>query len=374
MEPFSPFAPDTPTSFEEDLYRPTLLSPPPIVSPKLVRQLSPLRPTDAPNPAKGLERERFDALLKSCRERNASVGAKKSPDLRKEIALKAHKTKQMERRALFLSKVQAPPSPSATITPKTPPESPAVFHYSLPSPGLESPLEVFESLALDHPSVPVCKPWVEQVDFRLPSQQLPRAASKPDPVIHNRKPLPSLDQITARMSSHGVVPPQETVSHPRTTVRLPAFLQSGRRTPPQETRPTIVVDPSPEEVPDMPPVTYAKLTAPQFYLPLVSPKSPDLRITTTVVPHSSSASPIKLTEANINAFNRNAREDTARRMLLRLRRRNLPPLTAACSACNFSADTEEEERKFRRRSAPPELPQMERSGFTHPILQLPGAF
>lgn len=94
VEPFSPFALETPTLVEEDSYRPSLLSPPPIVSPKFARQLSPLRPADLPSSGKGLERERFDALLKACRDRNASGGAKKSPDLRKEVALKAYKTKQ----------------------------------------------------------------------------------------------------------------------------------------------------------------------------------------------------------------------------------------------------------------------------------------
>lgn len=45
-------------------------------------------------PAKGLERSRFDMLLNASRERQAAVGAKKGQDLRKEVALKAHKTKQ----------------------------------------------------------------------------------------------------------------------------------------------------------------------------------------------------------------------------------------------------------------------------------------
>lgn len=39
---------------------------------------------------------------------------------------------QVVRRALFLSKVLAPPSPTATTLPKTPPESPAIFHYVCP--------------------------------------------------------------------------------------------------------------------------------------------------------------------------------------------------------------------------------------------------
>ena len=42
-----------------------------------------------------MERERFEALLKSSRERNTG-GLKKGSDLRKEIALKVHKNKQGE--------------------------------------------------------------------------------------------------------------------------------------------------------------------------------------------------------------------------------------------------------------------------------------
>lgn len=60
------------------------------------RQLSPLRPTDVPVAGKGLERERFEELLRASRERNAALGGKRSPDLRKEIAIKVHKSKQSE--------------------------------------------------------------------------------------------------------------------------------------------------------------------------------------------------------------------------------------------------------------------------------------
>lgn len=398
VEPFSPFTPDSPAFrlADDDEYRPTLLSPPPIVSPKFIRQLSPLRPIDASNPSKGLERERFDAILQACKDRNATVAAKKSPDLRKEIALKAHKTKQstfsacfyiisahlivvlfsVERRTLFLSKVKAPPSPSAAITPKTPPESPAIFHYSLPSPGLESPLEMFESLSLDHSHACLRKPWVEQVDFRLPREHCTRVVSKPEPGVQSRKPLPSLDQITARMSSHGVVPVQEIISQPRVAMRLPAFLQSDRRTPLQNTPRVIITEPSSPEFIELPSVSqFTHKQAIRFYPPPELPKSTDLRVITTVVPKSSHVSPVRLTEANVNAFNHNVREDTARRMLLRLRRRTLPPLTSAVDFRTFMTEAEQEQdRKSRRRSAPPELQERERSGFTHAILQLPGAF
>lgn len=92
-EPFSPFHQCTFLSDDSDSFRPTLLSPPsPAMTPK---QLSPLRPKDTPVTGKGLERERFEALLQAQRERNAALGSKRSPtDLRKEIALKVHKSKQ----------------------------------------------------------------------------------------------------------------------------------------------------------------------------------------------------------------------------------------------------------------------------------------
>lgn len=53
-----------------------------------------------------------------------------------------------ERRQTFLARLLASPSSSPTTltTPVTPPDSPAVFHYRLPSPGLLSPLALFEAL------------------------------------------------------------------------------------------------------------------------------------------------------------------------------------------------------------------------------------
>ena len=73
----------------------------------------------------------------------------------------------MERRTLFLSKIDALLSPTAASLPITPPESPAVFHFTLPSgpPGLVSPLALFETLEKDKDKD--CPPLVciEQVDF-----------------------------------------------------------------------------------------------------------------------------------------------------------------------------------------------------------------
>ncbi|THH21469.1 hypothetical protein EW146_g77 [Bondarzewia mesenterica] len=237
VEPFSPFdfQPLSPAFDVQDGYRPSLLSPPPTVSRRFMRQSSPLRPADATG--KGLDSARFEALLASTRERNAASGTKKTPDLRKEIALKAHKSKQMERRALFLSKVQAPPSPTATSTPKTPPESPAIFHYSLPSPGLNSPLALFETIG-KRDSIgntwSAVQPWVEQVDFRMPvEKKAPSSVPVTQSNIRSVKPMPSLDQITAHLSTHGNA--KEDKAHRRSPIPLPAFLRSG--SPPHKGNP-----------------------------------------------------------------------------------------------------------------------------------------
>ncbi|RPD81839.1 hypothetical protein L226DRAFT_541466 [Lentinus tigrinus ALCF2SS1-7] len=393
-EPFSPFSECSFLSDDSDSFRPTLLSPPPpsAISP---RQLSPLRPKDAPVTGKGLERERFEALLKASRDRNAALGSKRPTDLRKEIALKVHKSKQVERRALFLSKVQAPPSPSATLIPVTPPESPAVFHYSLPSPGLESPLEVFEALSLGKVAAPTCDPWVEQVDFRLPGDVHSKTPLRSAPVVAptptKRKTLPSLDQITARLSSSGHVAAPAHEGSARPSMRLPSFLRTSSRAeqpvsprleshqPTTRSRPAL---PSgvgrlrfPSREPQIIEAPKLEVAQPTPCLPPVSPRSPvapRLEITTKLVPRTQSSSPIELTESNLLAFNA-SRERTARHMLTRLRRRTLPPQIAVPAPGEI--DTEDEaERKSRRHSAPPELPQRGRIGFSHPILELPGAF
>ncbi|KAH9857928.1 hypothetical protein C2E23DRAFT_864941 [Lenzites betulinus] len=384
-EPFSPFSQCSFLSDDHDSFRPTLLSPPPptVATPK---QLSPLRPKDAPVTGKGLERERFEALLQATRERNAALGSKKTTDLRKEIALKVHRNKQVERRALFLSKVQAPPSPSATFTPVTPPESPAVFHYSLPSPGLESPLEMFEAMQLGMPVAFSCQPWVEQVDFRLPGDMHSKAVPlKSAPVLSKRKALPSLDQITARLSSNGHVAGPTHEAPSRSSMRLPSFLRTASR--PEQ--PVLQASPAPKSRPALPtavgrlrfPTRAApeaapiKIAQPQPCLPPASPRSPlapKLQVTTTVVPRTTSSSPVELTESNLLAFTA-SRERTANDMLTRLRRRTLPPQIAVPRPGEVDRD-DEAERKSRRHSAPPELPQRDRLGFSHPILAVPGAF
>ena len=95
VEPFSPFdGVHIVVHEDEDSFRPALLSPPPTVPMFTPKHLSPLSPPDVPVKGQGLERERFERLLKSSRERSAALGNKRSPDLRKEIALKTYKSKQ----------------------------------------------------------------------------------------------------------------------------------------------------------------------------------------------------------------------------------------------------------------------------------------
>ncbi|KAK7064453.1 hypothetical protein R3P38DRAFT_2824642 [Favolaschia claudopus] len=370
-EPYSPFSlSSSPAEVDDDGFRPLHLTPPP-VSTRFIKQLSPLRPPDSPVTGQGLERERFEALLKASKERNAAVGAKKGTDLRKEIALKAHGKKQVERRALFLSKVLAPPSPTATLLPKTPPDSPAIFNYTLPSPGLVSPLALFESLNENPSYGPFAytrEPWVEQVDFRRPADKAKAEItpkSKPTTHANTAKSLPSLDQISARMSSHGHrrTPSAEAAER---KARLPAFLAQPRLNAPRLTIgvgrlqwPVRSASPdNAKKLPNMPP------RSPCY------PLSPNLQVTTIVVPRTSSMSPTELSESNLLALN--ARERRAKDMLSTLRRRTRPSENGMVSDGLMHDDTLD--RKWKRRSAPAELSPRARSGFEHPVLAMPGGF
>ncbi|THG93638.1 hypothetical protein EW145_g8324 [Phellinidium pouzarii] len=276
-EPYSPFTPMN-AAFSipaDDPYRPALLTPP-AISWSLS---SSHKTTPASQKGRGINDEDFQALLRASKERSSTLGTRKH-DLRKEVALKAHKSRQVERRALFLSKIGAPPSPSAVSMPKTPPDSPAIFHYSLPSPGLMSPLALFEKLGLEDRTdeSAVRKVWVEQVDFRLPKRfeaepEFGSAASAPAaiPTItvtstpalpedrrrkgHARKPsLPSLEQITERYTSQTSAAPTALPTPARARAPLPAFLQTRRSSP----------SPPPEEAPAAMPAQTAEAPRPRL--------------------------------------------------------------------------------------------------------------
>lgn len=272
----------------------------------------------------------------------------------------------VERRALFLSKVQAPPSPSAINMPKTPPESPAIFHYSFPSPGLESPLAVFEAMVTEDPTRPPRQSWVEQVDFHMPNKKVVMPLRSAP--ARNAK-VPSLAQITAHYIPAGTA--ADSIQ-PANAGRLPAFLAARDTTVKRRSLPADVGRLHFPVRSNSPPAAEesAKPIHAPVPLPPSSPRSPKLQITTQVVPRTSSISPIKLTESNLRAFEA-TRVSTAQVMMSRLRHRTLPP-----GARSLSVDLrkEEEEKKMRRRSAPPELPLRERRGFTKPPLNLPGAF
>ncbi|KAF9504929.1 hypothetical protein BS47DRAFT_598271 [Hydnum rufescens UP504] len=141
-------------------HRATFLSPP------MYSPLHALKPS-APLPVdkKGLDPSRFDALLHTSRERTAAGLGRRPTDLRKAVAVKVHHAKQEERRATFLAKLQALPSPTAVMSPITPPDSPAEFHFSLPSPGLVSPLALFESLDDARDTTKKRTEWVERVHY-----------------------------------------------------------------------------------------------------------------------------------------------------------------------------------------------------------------
>ncbi|KAH9937535.1 uncharacterized protein B0H18DRAFT_1206362 [Fomitopsis serialis] len=377
-EPFSPFSPDfspkTPTISvlqDDDGFRATLLSPPPTLSP---RALSPLRPVDVSAKCKGLERERFEALLRASKDRNSAVGSRREVDLRKEIAIKAHKSKQVERRALFLSKVQAPPSPTATVTPKTPPESPAIFHYSLPSPGLDSPIGVFENMS---PSELTGQPWVEQVDFRLPGKPMRSPALKTAPclLLGDGQGYPSWFSSTSLLLA---VDPALSGAVRHEGHRGSTALK-GRHVLPQDVGRLHFPprSPAPESKPMMMVIREPKPCLPPDSPTLYPPSK--LQVTTTVVPRTNATSPTEFSESNLLAFNNSAesRGDTARKMLTRLRRRTLPPASSLSDlGVPASPREDDEERKLRRRSAPPELQERERArtGFEHAVLALPGAF
>lgn len=95
-EPYSPFSHLRFSSNDLDGFRPQHLTPPPSHT-TFKTQPSPLRLSDTSVTGGGLQQEQFDALLRASKERNAPGnmwGAKKALDLRKEVALKAHKNKQ----------------------------------------------------------------------------------------------------------------------------------------------------------------------------------------------------------------------------------------------------------------------------------------
>jgi len=436
VEPKSPFVVNL--LAEPDSPRPQHLLPPPSLSPNQLShterhgQLSPLSLASSSG-GKGMERARFEAMLKASKERSTMTRSKKAVDLRKELAVKAQMTKQLERRARFLCKLAEPPSPSAADVPVTPPESPAIFHFSLPSPGLESPLEMFEDVN-SHPELYETSIRIEQVDFRLPEQKEAAAAAarRSHATLFGRpaSPLPSLDQISQRMNKNLV-----TISTTRAPSsdqestkgnRLPSFLRARSPSPPAVRERSDIVPQVKDQVsrksrltlPDLvlrdatKPTTNVVLKSPspveakENMFPVLppSPKFPrgvKLQITTTICPPTiSKSSPTEFTEENIMQFTSSGlhktgtavlklvnqavpssalRAELTKDLFNKLSRRtpNLPGAAAKGIRAQDDITSPESiasEEKLRRRiSAPAEISAIPR-GERHPVLDKPGGF
>ena len=252
-------------------------------------------------------------------------------------------------------KVAEPPCPAAAYEPKTPPDSPAIFNYSLPSPGLVSPLAMYEHLEEE---CVTSQPWTEQVDFRLPKSVVQPESNRPAMAFKGGRVLPSLDEISARLNFSKL-----SGAH-RPSPRLPSFLQKKQYAVAE-----------PKTPPKPAPITIGRLRMPgsrargpspppgqQVYEVPPSPVTPKLQVTTTVIPRMPRSTSINLTEYNLEAFSRSQLVRPARTVSL-VSPTPVPALTARV-----------EDRVVRRRSAPAELPIRARSQFKHPVLDLPGGF
>ena len=204
------------------------------------------------------------------------------------------------------------------------------------------------------------KPWVEEVHYR----QLKGVNVRP----------PSLEQITAHLSSHGHSTTAKDEYH-RPPIPLPTFLRphprmkaagstshhvvSSEMTNGEQKREAEIKKPMPGAGQLFVPKTYS--------VPTLS--DPGLLVTTTTIEGIPNSSQTSLTEVNLSALN--SRALTGRDMMSKLKRRlSGLPSVGDVGGCN----ADEDERRARRISAPAELPKRERDGFAHLVLALPGAF
>lgn len=264
-----------------------------------------------------------------------------------------------DRRALFLSKLQAPHSPTAVTTPKTPPESAGIFPHTLPSPGLESSLTLFDSWSGNHAD-DVPHTWVECVDFDERSTSKPlfnRSSTKP------ARGLPSLDQISARFSRPAKLDEVKMTCGALTTENSPRpSVGIGRLRMPLRTPVILQSD------------NQRKKYSPSK--PLPPPLSLEPCAQTFVIPRSLSSAPAQLTESNLNSLN--SRDQRASNMLFTLRKRRLSSEFNSTAGQEIAIGSEEGEASSKlrwRRSAPADMtPLRARFGFEHPVLASPGGF
>ncbi|KAG8862986.1 hypothetical protein FRB96_000406 [Tulasnella sp. 330] len=405
----SPYSPKFPspmayTDSDADDFRPVHLLPPPTSA-----SLSPVLPRSASPPAdkKGLDQSRFNELLQSSRERSTKFGhaRKDSAELRRQATLKAHTAKALERRAIFLNKIARPPSPSATESPATPPESPAIFHFTLPSPGLRSPLsiptkkKVQPSVAFPSENTPAGG-WVEEVDFkaRIRTSSIRNGAPLPHSRSHGRRAsahtLPSLDQITARLAKANAnattttsSPPNDLTPEPVSSIRPPLRLAVHKRSPSSP----LVTSPAPVVAADVVEPAVAKAATHINRLPAFLQKrstSPDSQLIPPPTPSIVISAPTSPVLEVVSA-----KPPAPSAIIVTRRRYPLLPSSPAQPSISRSASTprlaftrsrpatpetrkqkgmDMVEKLRRRCSAPAELPA--RAKDDHPVLRMQGGF
>jgi hypothetical protein len=242
---------------------------------------------------------------------------------------------------------------------------------------------MFESISIEDPfRMSGRDGWIEEVDFRLldsvRSKQLPKVHTAGD---KRRNNPPSLDEITARLRSHGhVATPAESEHTRSSTRRLPAFLLSESRHLGSSEK-EIVADPVPVRRRPAPLLLATQVKAaiqPQAPIPshkITSERSrnPFNPLTLAPLPQDASVdntprSSAEISEANLIEFNARARK--SQNMLSAIRRRTVIPASAGLE----HREQEVEDRKARRNSAPAEPSPRVRSGLEHPVLLMPGGF
>jgi hypothetical protein len=241
--------------------------------------------------------------------------------------------------------------------PKTPPESPRIFHHSLSSPGFEPSLALFESWSGNHAD-DVPHKWVERVDFRLVDEQ-----SKPNPSLNRSSAkacgVPSLDQISARFPRPARLDDIKMTCDVLTNEHSPRpSVGIGRLRMPLRTQ--AILQSNDKHIP------FKRLPPPLSLVPCA---------TTYVISRSPSSSPAQLTTSNLDALS--SRDQKASNMLFTLRKRRLSSEFDSIIVQEPAIDSEEEAySKLRwRRSAPADMtPLRARFGFEHPVLASPGGF
>ncbi|KAK2461766.1 hypothetical protein APHAL10511_006229 [Amanita phalloides] len=309
-EPYSPFSsikyPDN-----DDGFRPRLLTPPPSSSLRTRHSSSPCSggynsDEERFDYNEGLDRYRFEALLQATRERNA----RRPPDLRREVTLKAHNAKQIGRRARFITRVLSGPLTQAVSSNSLAP----------PTVPLSSP-DAFASFRQASTKPEISSSPGDEMAYYSGIQD--KNPSKLTSQFAKGNIVPSLDEISARLASQGYV--CNPRSKQSTTSSLPrsVHLQS--------------------------PHGNIQIHAPQ---PLPSPKSCNHLVLST-----EPASPTRASRAHD--------------MLSALRRRTSPPVPPINTG--EGCDMVDKKRK-RHSAPGDLFSLQARVDFQHPVLSMPGGF